>query len=132
MYKEDYTVQLIIMSMNETYLDIHTIASLKWDAKISTLKDEDVSYQECEVIIDNFNTIDDGYYHTFTITISEVSNQSNIFINIGENDFINIEFGNGGYIYEINISEKINNQFKILSAKIERITRTTDLKISVV
>ena len=134
-YSEDYIVQLIILSMNEAYSDIGSIASLKWDARVSILKNGDVDYQECEVIIDNFNTIDDGYYHTFTVTIGieeKSLNQSNIFIKIGENDFINIEFGNGGYIYEINIPESINKKFKILSTKVERITRTTDLKISVV
>lgn len=131
---EDYVIQLIILSMNEAYPDICSIASLKWDARVSTLKNGDIDHQECEVIIDNFNTIDDGYYHTFTVTIDieESLNQSNIFIKIGENDFINIEFGNGGYIHEINIPERINKQFKILSTKVERITRTTDLKISVV
>ena len=132
-YSEDYVIQLIIL-VNEVYPDISSIASLKWDARVSTLKNGDIDHRECEVIIDNFNAIDDGYYHTFTVTIGieESLSQSNIFIKIGENDFINIEFGNGGYIHEINIPENINKQFKILSAKIERITRTTDLKISVV
>lgn len=132
-YSEEYIVQLIILSMNEAYSDICSVASLKWDARVSTLKNG-VDHQECEVIIDNFNAIDDGYYHTFTVTIGieESLSQSNIFIKIGENDFINIEFDNGGYIYEINIPESINKQFKILSTKVERITRTTDLKISVV
>ena len=132
-YSEDYVIQLIIL-VNKAFPDISSIASLKWDARVSTLKNGDIDHQKCKVIIDNFNAIDNGYYHTFTVTIGieESLSQSNIFIKISENDFINIEFDNGGYIHEINMPESSNKQFKILSTKVERITRTTDLKISVV
>ena len=46
-YSEDYIVQLIILSMNEVYSDIGSIASLKWDARVSTLKNGDIDHQLC-------------------------------------------------------------------------------------
>lgn len=36
-YSEDYVIQLIIL-VNKAFPDISSIASLKWDARVSTLK----------------------------------------------------------------------------------------------
>lgn len=134
----DSVIELFLMCMNEEFCNVESLSKLGWEAKLTALVDDTVA-KDCDIYLGDFDTIIGGYYRVFSVTIGieEIDfDQANLFIkfgysdDIGEDNFINIEFSNGN-IKEIEISEDVFHLFKILSTKVERITRSTDIKVSV-